>query len=181
MLAELRFVTQLAVGVVFLTSAAVKVGDPRGFARGVSDYQVVWPFLATPLSFVVISLESWLAVVHLAGWALTIAVPIGIAMLAGFATGVGVNLARGRALPCYCFGRGSEFISGRSLVRLLLLISGEALLLTTNRIQYPRQFTRLPELALALFWAIVLLMTGSWLLSFGDLVALLRPMPQVKE
>ena len=182
MLAEIRLVAQLALGVVFVLSAAGKLRDPAGFARGVVDYQILPASLAYPAGLLIIGLEGWLAIAHLTGLLLAIAVPLGFGTLVSFAVAVGVNLRRGRALPCYCFGgRGGETISVRTLARLLLLVGGEVLLLadpslfTGSQIVYPGRITNFSELALPLFWATFLLVAGSWLLSLPDLVDLLRP------
>ena len=182
MFAEVRLVMQLALGLVFLLSAAGKLRDPAGFARGVVDYRILPASLAYPLGFLILGIEGWLAIAHLTGWLLAAAVRVGFGTLASFAVAVGVNLARGRALPCYCFsGHGGETISGRTLARLLLLLSGEAHLLahsnllTTSQLAYTGRSVSFGDLALALFWATFLLVVGSWVLNFPDLVGMLRP------
>ena len=186
MSAEMGLVLQLALGVVFLLSAAGKLRDPKGFALAVADYQVLPALLAYPVSLLIIGLESWLAITHLTGLLMAVAAPLGFATLASFVVAVGVNLKRGRGLPCYCFGgRGGETISSRTLTRLILLLSCEGLLLadpiffTTNQLIYPDRITRFSDLALALFWATFLLVGGSWLLNLPDLMDLLRPSKSV--
>ena len=173
MLSELHFVTRTALGIVFLISAIAKLRDPRGFAKGVAEYRLVWSALTTPVSFLVIVIEFWLSIAHLLGLVITLTASLALAVLAGFAIAVGVNLSRGRELPCYCFGRGREQISWHILFRLLLLAFGEVFLLTTN--QYARHFARLPEIAMGFFWATLITIVGSWLLNLGDLMSLLRP------
>ncbi len=182
MFAEMGLVVQLALGIVFLLSAAGKLRDPAGFARGVADYQIVAASVAHPVGLLIIALEGWLAIAHLTGWLLAAAVPLGFGMLTTFAVAVGMNLGRGRVLPCYCFGgRGEETISARTLARLLLLLLCEALLLadsslfTTSQLVYHSRIVSFSELALALFWATFLLAVGSWVFSLPDLVDLLRP------
>lgn len=182
MFVEMQLVVQLALGIVFAFSTVAKLRDPTSFARGVADYHILTASAAYPVGLLIICLEGWLAIAHLTGWLLAVAVPLGFAMVASFTVAVAVNIERGRALPCYCFGsRSGERISGRTVARLLLLLSCEALLLanhdlfTANHVVFPQQVTGLLEFGFALFWATFLLVVGSWLLSLPDLVLLLRP------
>lgn len=180
MLAEIRLVVQLALGLVFMLSATGKLRDPKGFAHGVTDYQILPASLAYPVSILIIGLEGWLAIAHLTGWLLATAVPLACVTLASFALAVGVNLGRGRSLPCYCFGdRGGETISGRTLARLFSLFLCEALLLTAPHLLTTRplvyQQLAAGELGLAFLWAMLLLVAGSWFLSLPDLIDMLRP------
>jgi hypothetical protein len=178
---ETRLVVQLAIGLVFLLSATGKVLHPISFARGVADYQILPESLAFGVGLLLIPLEAFLAVSHLSGWLLAFAAPTGLALLAVFGIAVAVNLKRGRALPCYCFGdQSGETISGRTLARLLLLFAGELLVLsdpalsTAGRLTYPARVNNFAELGLAFFWATFLLIVAIWLLSLTDLLALLR-------
>ena len=43
MFAEMLLVVQLALGTVFVLSAAGKLRDPKSFARGVVDYRILPP------------------------------------------------------------------------------------------------------------------------------------------
>jgi hypothetical protein len=179
MMDETRLVVQLAVGLVFLLSASGKLLRPAEFARGVADYQILPESLSFGVGLMLIPVEIFLASAHLSGWLLWAAVPLGLATLASFAIAVGVNLKRGRALPCHCFGgQGGETISGRTLARLLLLCAGELLLFVdpapSGRLTYPDRVDSFAELGLALFWATLLLIAGLWLLSTPEVVALLR-------
>ncbi len=182
MFVEIRLVVQLALGLVFLLSTASKIFDPKGFLHGVADYEILPRSLAYLVALLVIPLEGWLAVAHLTGWLLTVAVPIGLGTLTIFAAAVGVNLRRGRALPCYCFGAfDGETISVRTLARLFLLSLCEVLLFaehrssTTGRLLYSPQVFDFQKFGFLLLLAVFLLVAGSWILSFPDLVILLRP------
>jgi len=172
MFAEMLLVVQLALGTVFVLSAAGKLRDPKSFARGVVDYRILPPPLAYSLGFLLIGLEAWLAIAHLTGWLLAVAVPVGLGTLASFAAAVGVNLGRGRALPCYCFGaRSGETISLRTMARVLFLVGAELLLLgepslfASSQIVYPGRIASLSQLGLAFFWATFTLVVISWLLN----------------
>jgi len=179
---EVGIAVQLALGIVFLHSAASKLRDPKGFAQGVADYKIVPASMAGAVGLLVIGVESWLAIAHLTGWLLAVAVPVGFGTLLSFALAVGVNLRRGRALPCYCFGsRGGESISNQTLTRLVMLLLCESLLLpdsglfAASQLPLSSRMASFPELALAAFWATLFLVIGSWALSLNDLVDLLRP------
>jgi hypothetical protein len=179
---EARLVVQLALGLVFLLSASGKLLNPAGFARGVAEYKVLPATLAYIAGLLLIPLEIYLAASHLTGWTLAVAVPAGLVTLASFAAAVAVNLKQGRALPCYCFGgQGGEIISGRTLVRLFFLLSGELLLLadpdlfSASKLVYPGRAASISEFGAALFWAMFLLVAGLWLLSLTDLIELFRP------
>jgi Methylamine utilisation protein MauE len=180
MLAELCFAVQLAIGLVFLTSAAGKLSDPKGFARGVADYQIVPKSMTGTVSLMIVACEIWLSVTHLTVFANTINFVLGLGTLSTFAFAVTVNLARGRALPCHCFGGGGDTISTRTLARLALLASGEIFLIVTKQFRhYPEQITRPPDVFLALFWAVLLILAGLWFLSLGDVFELLRDIPSL--
>lgn len=177
---EAWWVIQLALGAVFLLSATGKLRSPIAFARGVVDYEILPPRLAFIFGFLVIPLESFLAFSHLTGWLLVAAVPIGLAILLSFAMAVGLNLARGRGLPCYCFGGQSrEMLSGRSLARLVMMISGEFVLLVRpgffsgSLSRYTAVVTE-RDLILGPTWMLFVMMSAMWALSLPDLIDLLR-------
>jgi hypothetical protein len=155
------------------------------FARGVVDYDVLPDRLSVVFGLLLIPLETGLAFSHLTGWWISIGAAAGLTMFASFAVAVAINLARGRSLPCFCFGDGEgETISWSALVRLLLLLGGEALLLASpgqpgiSRL-ISHQLTALPELGFALFWTALLVVAAMWLLGLADLVELLRPLPSL--
>lgn len=178
---SLRLEARVILGIVFLFSAAGKLRDPRSFARGVADYQILPSSFAYLVGMLVIPLEGSLAFAHLTGWLLPFASLAGFSLLSSFAAAVGVNLYRGRAVHCYCFGvHGQDRISGRTLARLVLLFLIEAILLidhgrlTGTGLIYPQEIVGPREFVLAFFWAAVLLVGGVWLLSFSDFAYLLR-------
>jgi hypothetical protein len=173
-LAKPQVVVQLAIGFVFLLSTAGKLRNPRSFIEGVVDYRVLPASLALFFGMLVIPLEFWLALAHLTGWTLNLAVPIGLILLVVFAVAITVNLLRGRILPCHCFGASrGESISRRSIGRVLLLASGEAFLIP-ERSFLSRQSISFPA-STSFFWAAILLITASWLLNVGDLFGLFMP------
>lgn len=174
-------VVQLALGIVFLLSTAGKLRRPAAFLEGVAEYEVLPRPLALAFGALVIPVEAFLAVAHLTGWGLGVAVPLGIVLLLAFAVAVGVNLGRRRDLLCHCFGsQGGERISWRSAAQILLLLAGEAVLLaTTARPGAPaglvhQRVSSLEQLALATVWALFSLLAGLWLLRADQVYQLFR-------
>ena len=182
--AKIGLVIQLGIGLVLLLSAVGKGRDPTRFAERVVDYQILPAQLAYAFGLALISLEAWLGVAHLTGWLLRFAVPIALATFAVFVVAVLVNLGRGRALPCYCFGYNDADTGPRgALVRLLLLIVGESLMLHSPdryRLTY-WQVRGVVDLGLAVLWAIFLLLLALWIFRFPDLWSVLRPCPRCRD
>jgi hypothetical protein len=188
MIDEKRLVVQLAIGMVFLFSTLGKLSDPVGFARGVGEYRIVPKSLEFFAAMLVIVTETFLSISHLTGWLLRIAVPVGLVMLLTFSTAVIINLRRGQAVPCYCFGASDqELISGRTLARLLMLLAGEIVLIAdanlfrANKIIHFDGIDSFAHFGLALFWAAFLLVIGGWLLNSGDAVEILRTGTQLNR
>ena len=181
---ELLLIVQLAIGIVFLLSASSKVLQPATFARGVRAYKLLPDSLAFAVGLLLIPIEIILGVSHLVGWLLSSMAPLALATLISFAIAVGINLKRGRVLPCYCFGgQGGEQITKRTLVRLGLLIAGELFVLAdpalfvADRLTYPNRTPDLVLLSFILICAVVVLIVGRWLLTLPDIVDLFRPCP----
>ncbi|PYK92198.1 MAG: hypothetical protein DME36_14290 [Verrucomicrobia bacterium] len=181
MLADARSAAQFALGIVFGLSTAGKLRDPKSFARGVRDFQIVPASLAYPVATLIILLEAWLAVSHFTGWRLAVSALLAIGMFLSFTLAVGLNLRRGRRLPCHCFGgRDQELISGQTLVRLALLLICEVFVLNGSGMLASSRPSDLhvldgPGLDVILFWGPFLLIGGSWLLSLPNVVYLLWP------
>ena len=179
---QMALVVQLAIGLVFLLSVRGKLMNPRGFARGVMEYQILPDRISYLAGLLLIPTEILLAATHLSGWLLAFGVLLGIVVVACFTAGVALNLRRGRLLPCHCFGDSKgDVISGRTLARLILLMVGELLLLAKvafSRANNPvnlDQFRDVSELGSAFLSAVFLLVFGNWLLNAADVVNLLRP------
>lgn len=175
-MAELRLVVQLAIGIVFLLSSVGKLQNFRGFSHAVLAYRVLPAFLTNGSSWLIVALESLVAAAHLTGYFLSIALPVGLGLMASFAFAVSLNLKRGQALPCYCFGGSEAFISITTLFRLGLIALGDTLLLISYQPVFPFSMP-LRVLALGLFWSIFVLVTGMWFFGSGDVARLMRDVP----
>ena len=186
-MADTLLALQLAIGLVFLFSAIGKLLTPLKFAAGVTEYHILPEWLAFVVGIVLIPFELFLAASHISGWLLPFALPAGLVMLISFMIAVGINLKRGSVLPCHCFGAGEgEMISARTLVRLGLLFTGEAIVLAGSgwpaivELTYPDRVSSFAELGRVFFWATFILILAVWLLSLTDVVALLRDSPLFK-
>jgi hypothetical protein len=122
------YTLQLGLGAVFLASAVPKLRHPLAAARMVREYRLVPSAVANAAAYALIAVESFLAVALLLGVLVTIALPVATAMLLAFLAAVGINLRRGRRIPCGCFGNPQEQISTRTVVRLLVLLASFMLL-----------------------------------------------------
>ena len=174
----MRWVVQLCLGTMFALSAASKIGNPRGFARGVEEYRILPRRVAFLFALLVILCEIFLSLSHIFGWLLVYAVPVGVAMLCSFFVAVSVNLARKRNLPCFCFGGyEQEPISSRSLARLAIAILGELLLLLhpgffDNSFPRAASHASAQDVVLAGTWTLFVLIATLWVLSLPDLLRL---------
>jgi hypothetical protein len=170
----LPMIARLTVGLVFLVSALAKLESPASLAAGLADYHVFPPRLSYFAGVLLIVLEASLAVFHLMGWQLTTSALLGLVLLASFSIATGVNLRRGRMLPCYCFGkRSGEMISRKTLLRLCLLCAAELCVLVDSS-----QRKAFDPVVLtfwtALFWSVAAVNITGWLLSGDDLVRFVR-------
>jgi hypothetical protein len=176
---HITLILQFTIGVVFLLSALGKLWDPLAFARGVEEYEIVPESMTVTAGIMIIIIEAWLAVSHLTGYWLRLAAPIGMALLSVFTVAGVLNLRRGRVLPCHCFGVGSsEAVSGRTLLRLALLLTVESCFLVKpawTRDWYAlRNGLRGAEVRLAVCWVALLIIALSWLMSLPELIELQR-------
>jgi hypothetical protein len=177
---QLSYAVQLSLGVVFTAAALPKLRHPAAFARTVAGYRLVPRALTGVLAFIVIAIESFLAVAFPTGWAIPVTLPLAAVILTSFALAVAINLRRGRRVPCGCFGGESEAVSGRSLARLGTLLGGVLLLAALGR--SPLTAGKLAsEGASALAYLVqiggvsaFLVLGVAWLLSLPELAFVLR-------
>jgi uncharacterized membrane protein YphA (DoxX/SURF4 family) len=129
-LASLALAARLVVAAAFLVSGVQKLRAGRALRPQLAAFGV--PPAAAPAAAIVLPLLE-LAI----GLALLVfvrsAVPAWIALgvLAVFTGAVAANLARGRHVPCPCFGSTASEVSGATLVRNAWLV-GLAVVGTAN-------------------------------------------------
>jgi len=114
---------------VFALAGALKIADPKGFARGIADYDLV-PELFVPIIAVV--LPWW----EVAAGALAIAgrwkigaLTVLTGLSAAFLVIGGITLARELSVECGCFGFLSERVGAVSISFEAVLFVVGALLL----------------------------------------------------
>jgi uncharacterized membrane protein YphA (DoxX/SURF4 family) len=112
---------RVLLSAVFLVAGAAKLVDREGTRRALVEFGVFEP-LAGPLGWML----PWAEL--LAGFALLLApgawyaAVIALGLLAIFIAGIGINLARGRAPDCHCFGQlHSAPVGWSTLVRNIAL------------------------------------------------------------
>lgn len=114
---SLLLAARLILTLVFVVAAATKVADRRGTLSAVGNFGLN-PALATPvatfLPFVELAVAVALVVDRSAVWGAVGA----LLLLASFSAAIGLNLARGNAVDCHCFGQlHSEPIGPWTLAR----------------------------------------------------------------
>ncbi|HJQ27520.1 MAG TPA: MauE/DoxX family redox-associated membrane protein [Blastocatellia bacterium] len=95
---------RLLLAAVFVVAAVAKLMDRRGAERALTDIglpQATAPLLAWVVPVVELTIAALLLPAMSAWWAGVAA----LALLAVFTTAIGVNLLRGRAPDCHCFGQ----------------------------------------------------------------------------
>jgi len=103
----LSLVLQLVVGTVFLLAAARKVSSPRRFTRAITDYRIFPLAVVEALTWLIILAEfstGFILIVspYVPGALLFAADAAAAGLFVCFATGMIVNLRRGRAISCGC-------------------------------------------------------------------------------
>ena len=121
--------TRLLLAAVFVTAAAAKLRDMAGFRASLGAFGVPGA-LAGPLSAAVPAAEAAAVVLLLpAGWARAGAV-LAAVLLGVFTAAVVLNLARGRAPECRCFGGAAAPIGTATLARNAALLAAAIAILT---------------------------------------------------
>jgi hypothetical protein len=108
----IAWVARMVIGVTFLVSGSTKLRDLDGLAFAILRYRILpprlaWP-LARPLARLLTFAELALAVLLVTGTAVRGAGVGSALLMAFFAYAVGVNLRRGRAIPCNCITNSAQ-------------------------------------------------------------------------
>ncbi len=103
---RVRRICALALGVVMLAAAAPKIADPPGFAQALFHYRLIPEALRHGLALTLPWLELWLGVALITGHGETGAARWAFLLMLAFLGAIGINLARGNAIDCGCFGTG---------------------------------------------------------------------------
>lgn len=158
--------------VVFLASAASKLRSGqalRAFATSLSSMLAIRADRALPVAIAVTAAEAVAVVLLVVPPTRDAGFAAAVALLVVLTSGVAVVLARGGAEPCRCFGASSTPLSGRHLVRNLLLAAVALAGLIGPDDRHPSP------------WSIAVLLAGGLagllVTLLDDLVALFAPTP----
>lgn len=177
--ALLVYASQLAVGSVFLAASLLKVTDMTAFRQAVAGYAVLPRRLVPVVALVLVLLEFAVALALIGGYIVVIAASVAVVMLGFFASGIAVNLLRGRRIQCGCFGGRSDTISPRALFRIvliavpsltLLIFGGSTVTAVTLAENGAQSLLRLVEAAGVGAFMLIL---GAWLLALPEVSKIL--------
>jgi hypothetical protein len=114
---------RLLGALVFGAAVAGKIKYRHELAGVVANYHLLPERLAAPAAWMVVGLECLAALSLVSSMWLAAGATLAIALLAGFALAMGINLARGRSeIDCGCFQSGlRQRLSVTLVVRNLLL------------------------------------------------------------
>lgn len=173
---------RLALGLVFVMSVAPKLRRFGRFQSALAGYDLLPERAVAPAALVVVAVELVLATALVSGLFEVLALWLGLGTLGVFSAAVSINIARGRAIPCGCFGEEDEPISARTLARLALLLAAAASLIVLQvaaaetAVARPSPLLgRAPEDLVSLAGtAAAFLLGGAWVVRAGELVALAK-------
>lgn len=113
---SLGLLIRFALGTMFLAAGASKLSDLGEFADAIKLYKIIPGVTAGAVAKMVAVTEVVLGTVLLVGLGISYAAVAGSALLVVFALAMGVNLKRGRLIPCGC-KRESEPIQIKHILR----------------------------------------------------------------
>lgn len=130
----ITLIFRLIIGSIFIGAGLSKLYDPTGFITAVSSYDV----LSNSLRDFLISVLPWLELVIgsylLLGILLKVASLISMVMLGSFIAAIGINLYRGVAVECGCFGSiGLNMGVGHLIADFFLLFMTSKILFAEGR------------------------------------------------
>ena len=99
-----RAIARFGLGATFVYAAVAKIADPPSFAHEVFNYRILPGFAVNALALWLPWIELLAGIAVLAGFWPRGATALLSAFLVVFIVAISVNLARGRAIDCGCFG-----------------------------------------------------------------------------
>ena len=166
---------QVDLGLLFLVAGLSKLRAPKEFIRAVADYRIL-PRAAPVVGAAVIASECFVCAALISDQLLALASLVALGWLVVFALVTGVNLRRGRLIPCHCFGGGGELIGGRTLARIGLIGAGVVLVALARLMANvpPPAVLGPSEFVATAGLAVFVALAAAWLLRAGELRALAR-------
>jgi hypothetical protein len=113
----------LALAAVFGVSGAVKLRHPGAFAGELGGYEIFPQVMAVPVAVGLAVAETSCAVLLLLPWARLAGLLVASGLIVTFTAAMSSALARGKRIPCGCFGgqRELDVVGLPSLLRTVLL------------------------------------------------------------
>lgn len=125
----MQVLLSIGLALIFLASAVPKLRHPKGFILAVLEYRVLPPGLSRLYARLLPPLELLLALLLLSGTAVRSAAIVLSLLLLSFMAAISINLARGRNLDCYCFGKTRRRSIGWGLLLEDCALLGAAIVL----------------------------------------------------
>lgn len=114
---SLSLIIRFTFGTIFLWSGASKLADLGDFADAIRLYRLIPRVTAGAAARLVAWVEAALGTALLVGIGISWASRVGIGLLAIFTVAVGLNLIRGRRIPCGCSRNSTEPIQIKHILR----------------------------------------------------------------
>jgi hypothetical protein len=113
----------LVLATVLGTSGLIKLRNPRALASQIENYQIVPQAVAAYAAGGLAITETACALLLLLPWTRLAGLVIAASLIAIFLAAMSITLARGRRIPCACFGGRGELdtVGLPSLLRTALL------------------------------------------------------------
>jgi uncharacterized membrane protein YphA (DoxX/SURF4 family) len=99
-----RAVARFGLGATFVYAAVAKIADPPSFAHEVFNYRILPGFAVNALALWLPWVELLAGIAVLSGFWFRGGTALLSAFLVVFIAAISINLARGRAIDCGCFG-----------------------------------------------------------------------------
>ena len=120
---HVQLLLRLTLGGLLTLAAFTKLADREAFRTAVSEYRVLPSTLERPFAATLPMVELTVGVLLLAGLGTVIAASLAVPVFLSFSIAIGVNMLRGRALDCHCFGSvQSEPIGWPAIIRSSALL-----------------------------------------------------------
>ncbi len=119
---SLGLLIRFTFGTMFLAAGASKLSDLGEFADAIRLYRIIPGVTAGAVAKLVAVTEVVLGIVLILGAGIPFAAAIGSVLLVVFAIAMGVNLIRGRQIPCGC-KRESEPIQIKHILRNVVSVA----------------------------------------------------------
>jgi len=116
------FIFRLLVGGIFIWTGLLKIFDPLGFARDISNYRVFPDWAALLIALILPWVELISGILLISGFFRQAAACLAALMLAGFLVLIVITMIRGIDISCGCFGALGRKVDFRLLLTDSILL-----------------------------------------------------------